>query len=73
MRRLSLDCPVRELASRDAGPIQIPQSLMLSGLHTLRVNGGFPYLDFLLDACQEHVVLHRDLREVMDLPPLIVS
>jgi hypothetical protein len=73
MLRLSLDRAVRELVTRDAVPIQTPQPLMLSDLHILRVNGGLPHLDLLLDVCQEHVLLHRDLREVKDLPPLIVS
>lgn len=73
MLRLSLDRAVRDLVSRDAVPIQIPQSLMLSDLHILRVNGGLPHIDHLLDVCQEHVLLHRDLTEVKDLPPLIVS
>jgi hypothetical protein len=73
MLRLSLDRVVRMLVKRNVVAVQEPRFLTLSDLHLLRVNGALPQLDSLLSACQEHVLLYRDLREVKDLPPLTES
>lgn len=73
MLRRSLDSVVRLLSRRHVVWVQEPSALTLADLHQLRVNGALPQLEKLLGACQENVLLYRDLQEVKDLPPLIES
>jgi len=73
MLRLSLDRAVRKLIESGLEITSEPLRISLLDLHILRVNGCLPQLDNLLEACRDHLLLYQELREVRDMPPLIVS
>lgn len=73
MLRISLDRAVRAAVQSNLVASQSPQPLSLSDLHLLRINGCLPQVERLLEVSSEHVLLHRDLCQVKELPPLIES
>lgn len=73
MLRLCLERALRSLGSAELAANARVERRRLADLHILRASGSLPPLQALLAETRPHPLLHQDLRQLEDLPPLQIG